>query len=81
MSKSKRDNTNFLISLFMSSVILLVAVLVWPKSNKIVQSNERNENETQIQITVKRINIRAKNLWKKTKGRKRERRKKKNRRR
>ena len=60
MSKSKKDSTSYFIHIIMSAVIILVAVLVWPKNKNNTQSNEINKNETQIKIIVKRINIREK---------------------
>ena len=60
MSKFRKDNTSYFVHIIMSSVIILVAILVWPKNINNTQSNEINKNETQIRITVKRINIREK---------------------
>ena len=51
------------ISVIMSLILLLVAILIWPnnegkREEKSPQSNEIDSNKTQVKVTVKRINIR-----------------------
>lgn len=54
-----------IISIIMSLILVVVAFFSWPNKdinqksyNKTIQSNEKDESKTQIEIIVKRINIR-----------------------
>ena len=42
----------------MSALVLLVAVLSWPKKTVVTQSNKIDSSKTQIKVVTKRINIR-----------------------
>ena len=57
MGRLRKDSTKQFIQLIMSSVLILVAVFVWPKNNNLSQSNEVNKKETQIKIVVKIVNM------------------------
>ena len=56
--KRKRFSLKLIVSMITTFIILIVAFLAWPSSEKISQSNETDPTKTQFKIIVKRINIR-----------------------
>ena len=47
-----------ILNLVLGAIILFVAFLFWPNDNKNKQSNPIDKSKTQIEVKVKRINIR-----------------------
>lgn len=45
-------------SIIVAIIIIITAIFFWPNNKKIIQSNKLDKNKTQIQVIVKRINIR-----------------------
>ena len=56
MVRSRRNS--IILTIVLDAIILIIAFLFWPKSNRIIQSNKINSSKTQIQIKEKRLNIR-----------------------
>ena len=51
-------DSKIIIQTLMSALVLLVAILCWPKKNVVTQSNKLDDSKTQIKIVTKKINIR-----------------------
>ncbi len=59
MGKRRIYDSNFIIRTIMTAILILVAILAWPKGNVAVnQSNRLDDSKTQVKVVNNRINIR-----------------------
>lgn len=56
MMENRKSSLIFIFVL--DAIIMIIAFLFWPRSDRVVQSNDLDRTKTQIQIKTKRLNIR-----------------------
>ena len=58
MIENRSSRKIVIVNFVMGAIILLIALLFWPKTENATQSNKIDKSKTQIRIDAKRINIR-----------------------